>query len=117
MEKLPSPQGSIRNGPQPDFATLNRYSLIRFGMAVALSLLMASTAPSGLVLATFNGLLFLCSLTAMVVAVTMSDRLFAGHFTRWDEAAALAVASQVAGWFVDPAAVQAALMAAGAVAP
>jgi len=84
MEKLPSPQGSIRNGPQPDFATLNRYSLIRFGMAVAL---------------------------------TMSDRLFAGHFTRWDEAAALAVASQVAGWFVDPAAVQAALMAAGAVAP
>ena len=117
MEKLPSPQGSIRNGPQPDFATLNRYSLTRFSMAVAVSLLMASVAPPGLILATFIGLLFLCALAAAGAAIVLKDRLFAGHFTRWDEAAALATTSQVVGWFIDPAAVQAALEAAGAVGP
>jgi hypothetical protein len=117
MEKLPSPHGSIRNGPEPDFTALNRYSLIRFGMAVALSLLIASSSPPGLVLATFNGLLFVFALIAMVVALIMGDRLLAGHFTRWDEAAALLVASQVVDWFVDPVAVKAALEAAGVVAP
>ena len=117
MENSPSPRGSIRNGPQPDSATLNRYSVIRFAMAVALSLVMASVAPQGLVLATLNGLLFLCALTATVVALMTGDRPFARHFTRWDEAAALGVASQVVDWFIDPAAVRAALDAVGAAGP
>ena len=42
----------------------------------------------------------------------MGDRPFASHLTRWDEALALAASSQLAAWFIDPAAVQAALEAA-----
>ncbi len=115
--ETPSPHDSLRNGPRPEFDAQNRHSLLRLAMALALSLLMASTAPPGLVLATFNGLLFLCALTGVVVAVVAKDRLFAGHFTRWDEAAALAVISQMVGWFIDPDGVRTALEAAGAVAP
>ncbi len=112
MEKLPSPGDSIGNKPGPDVDEVNRASLIRFAMAFAMSLLMASTAPPGLVLATLEGLLFLCAAIAAVVAATMGDRLSAGHLTRWDEAAAMALASMAVNWFIDPALVQAALDAA-----
>jgi len=86
-------------------------------VAFGIALLMASTAPPGLTLALLDTLLFLCALIAGVAAAVMGDQPFAPHFTRWDEALALAAASQLTGWFVDPAAVQAAIEAAQQVSP
>jgi hypothetical protein len=96
---------------------LNQQSLLRLGLAFALSLVAASTAPPGLVLAMLSGLLFLCGCAATTVAALLGDPFLPRHLTRWDEAVVLALASIVLEWFIDPAEVEAALQAAGAMAP
>ncbi|MEI8394830.1 MAG: hypothetical protein WCF85_08855 [Rhodospirillaceae bacterium] len=98
-------------GPGQDFSAVNDQSLIRVGLTFAVCMLMASTAPLGLVFAILNGLLAACAIMALAVAAVLRDRVFAPHLTRWDEAAALAAASLISGWFVDPDAVRATLEA------
>jgi hypothetical protein len=117
MADIPSAKGPSLDGRGPDLVAINHQCLIRFGLAFAVSLVAASTAPPGLALASLNALLFLCSAVAAAVAGVLGDQPFAPHLTRWDEAAALATASMVLDWFIDPRAVEAALQAAGMAAP
>ena len=99
-------------GPEPSLTELNHVALMRIAMAFALSLLMASTAPAGLVLPFFNSMLFFWAVGASFVAAATGDRLFAPSLTRWDEAAACGLGCMISGWFIDPVAVQRAVEAA-----
>ena len=96
-----------------DISRANDTSLIRFGLFISVSLLIASTAPTGLVLATFNSLTYLCSILAAALAVVKGHRLFAPHLTCWDEAAALVLITGITDGLIDRLEVQAALAAAG----
>ena len=57
----------------------------------------------------FSGLLFISAIVAAVFALVMHDHPFAGHFTRWDETAALLGLSLAAGLMVDPTAIDQAM--------
>ena len=59
-------------------------------------------------------LLAYASLAAVIVAALRRERMFAGHLTRWDQAAALLALSLTAGAFTDPASVGAFLEGAAA---
>jgi len=107
LVKLPGVEG-----PEPSLGELNRVALLRIAMAFALSFLMASTAPAGLVLPFFNSMLFFWAVGASFVAMACGERLFAPALTRWDEAAACAVGTMISGWCIDPVAVQRAVEAA-----
>ena len=96
-----------------DPAKVNDQAFIRFGLIVAIAFLIASTSPPGLVMATFGGILFINGILSSAVALFVRDRLFATHLTRWDEAAAYLVGSWVTGWFIDPVALEAAMVNAG----
>jgi len=81
---------------------LNQDCLWRLGLMVALTLLFASTAPAGLVLASFSTLSFLGAVGLTGLALALGESPWAPHLTRWDEAAALMVLSMAAAWLVDP---------------
>ena len=98
-------------GPEPELSQANRVALLRTGMAFGLSLLVASTAPPGLVLPLFNCMLFFWAVGASFVAAASGEIIFAPALTRWDEAAACVLGTMITGWFIDPAAVQAAVEA------
>jgi hypothetical protein len=87
----------------------NRDSIVRVGLMLAISLGLASSAPHDLVVAVFSGLLFISAAVAAVFAALLRESPFAGHFTRWDEAAALLGISMAAGMMVDPSALDQAL--------
>ena len=106
MKHPPSAKLPGVEGPEPSLSELNQISLMRIAMAFVLSLLMATTAPAGLVLPFFNSMLFFWAVGASFVAAATGDRLFAPMLTRWDEAAACGLGTMISGWFIDPAAVQ-----------
>ena len=110
MKRTPVSGVPGTEGPEP--RVINQIALMRIAMAFALSLLMASTAPAGLVLPFFNSMLFFWAVGAAFVAAAVGDRLFAPSLTRWDEAAACGLGALISGWFIDPATVQRALEAA-----
>ncbi len=83
-------------------ARRNRETLVRVGLMVAIAFVLASAAPQHLVIAVFSGLLFISAFIAALFALVMCDHPFAGHFTRWDEAAALLGLSMAAGLMVHP---------------
>ncbi|MEI7608069.1 MAG: hypothetical protein WCJ64_11870 [Rhodospirillaceae bacterium] len=95
-----------------DVCRANDSSRIRFGLIFSVCLLIASTAPAGLVLATFNSLIYLFSILAGILAVIKGHRLFAPHLTCWDEAAALVLMTGITDFMIDRQEVQAALAAA-----
>ncbi len=86
---------------------LSGQTLVRFFAVIAISLFFASMTPPALVAATFSSLLFLGALASATIATLIGEAPLARHLTRWDEAAALLGASMIAGWMVDPIAVDA----------
>ena len=110
MKRTPVTGVPGTEGPEP--RVINQIALMRIAMAFALSLLMASTAPAGLVLPFFNSMLFFWAVGASIVAAAMGERLLAPTLTRWDEAVACGLGCMVSGWFIDPAAVPQAVEAA-----
>lgn len=102
-------RGGDRNamlGPE-DIATSNQQSLMRFGMMMAIALLLTSTAPLPLAMAVFSSTTLIAAFMLGVFALLFREKIDAPHFTRWDEALAMLGLSMLAGMFVDPAAVQA----------
>jgi len=95
-------------------ALRNRQSLVRLAMMIGFAVMIAAASPAALAVAAFSSLLLLGSLVASGFAMFGGERPSAPHFTRWDEAAALFALSMLAGFFVDPAAVQAAVAQAQA---
>ena len=89
------------NRRSSDPSDRNAESLIRFGLIFAISFLIASTMPSEAVAATLSALLSIGGFVSANVALLNGERVFTGHITRWDEAAALMALSILAGWFVD----------------
>ena len=112
MKQSPSAKLPGVEGPEPSLSQLNQATVIRTAMAFALTFLMASTAPSGLVLPFFNRMLFFWAVGAAFVAMAFGERLFAPALTHWDEAAACGLGTLISGWCIDPAVVQRALEAA-----
>ena len=112
MKQSPSAKLPGVEGPEPSLSQLNQATLVRIAMAFVLTFLMASTAPSGLVLPFFNSMLFFWSVGSAVVAVAFGERLFAPSLTHWDEAAACGLGTVISGWCIDPLVVQRALEAA-----
>lgn len=91
----------------------NRLGVIRVGAMAATTLVLASFAPPGLAVASFGSLAFISALVIATFAMIYGEDVGASHVTRWDEAAAMMGLSLAAGFFVDPAAVEAAIAEAG----
>jgi hypothetical protein len=87
-----------------DVGRRNRESIVRVCLMVVISLVLASSAPQNLVIAVFSGLLFISAAVSAAFAVLMRDHPFVGHFTRWDETAALLGIGMAASLMVDPSA-------------
>ncbi len=90
----------------------NRHVYARLGIVVALAVFMASVMPPALVAPALSSLLSFFAIASGLVAAFTSERLFADHFTRWDQGAVLMALSLLAGFFIDPDAMQAALESA-----
>ncbi len=91
----------------------NRLGFVRFGVMAATTVLLASFAPPGLAIASFGSLAFISALVIAPFAMIYGEKIGAAHITRWDEAAAMMGLSLAAGLFVDPAAVEAAIVEVG----
>ncbi len=99
---------------QPEGHDPDRVSLIRFGLIVAMALLLASLAPPGLVAASFSSLAFLAAILSALFAALGRESPLEPRLTRWDESAALLLLSMIGGAFVDPMEVEEAARAIGA---
>ncbi len=86
----------------------NQESLVRVGLMTALAVFFAALMPPVQMAAMATSLLQIGAFVSIVMAARQGERLGAPHLTRWDEAAALMLASMLAGTFVDPDAVAAA---------
>ncbi len=91
----------------------NRQVYVRLGIMVALAFFMASVMPPALVAPALSSILCFFAMASALVAAFTSERLSADHFTRWDQSAVLMALSLLAGFFVDPEALRAALENAG----
>ncbi len=90
------------------FPTL-KVSALRVGLFLAMAVFFASFMPPALFAMTVSNLLFLTAIVSTVMAVLIGEAPFAKRPTRWDEAAVLVGTALIAGFFVDPAAVQSAM--------
>lgn len=87
----------------------NRLSLLRLTVMVTTTLFLAWFAPAGLTVAAVSSLSFISALVIATFALFYGEPPQADHFTRWDEAAAMLALSLGAGFFIDPAAIEAAM--------
>ena len=87
--------------------------LLGAGAVVALALAFASTVEAPFVAAMFSELLMFGALGFLVAAMYRRESAGADHVTAWDQAALLLLASLIGGLFVDPAALQQALVERG----
>jgi hypothetical protein len=92
----------------------NTVSMTRFALLSAFSMLLASMWPSELFAVMLAGFLFINALTSAFVAMIKRQPVWSPHLTRWDEAAAFYVFAFVSSLFIDTAALEAAMNAAGA---
>jgi hypothetical protein len=97
-----------------DLSGKNRQVLIRSGLMLALTLVLASNAPAGLVAATISGLTLMAAMVVLMFALLVGERIGSPHLTRWDECAAMLGVSLAAGFLVDPVALEAAIAEAAA---
>ncbi|MCG8354246.1 MAG: hypothetical protein MI920_01620 [Kiloniellales bacterium] len=93
-------------------ALLNRRVLLRVGLMAALALAISSALPPALIAPALSSFFFLFAMASGVVAGLSGERPFAPHLTRWDQSAMLMALGLVAGFFVDPEALEAAVAAA-----
>lgn len=87
----------------------NRRVVFAFLLLCTIVFFLVSSLPPALIPPALSKLLTFASLGAATVAALRRDRLFAEHFTHWDQAAALLALSLLAGLLTDPAAVGGAL--------
>lgn len=88
------------------------YALVRFALLFGVAIILATLGPAALFPASLSSLLFVAAMASATIALVQRHRLFAEHFTRWDEAAGFYLLSTLASLFVDPVALEAALAAA-----
>lgn len=105
----PEPRGSgdLEPAGAPDVATAR--TLLTVVLTAALALVLASTYPLGVMPVVLSSLLFWGALGGVLLALWRQEPIDAGHLTGWDQAAMLLALSLLAGFFVDPAAVEALL--------
>lgn len=89
------------NRQHQDEPDRNTQSLIRIAAIGAISLVLASIAPPGLVVASLSSLLFIGAMVSLAIGALQGERLFPDYLTRWDEAAILLLASTIAAALVD----------------
>jgi hypothetical protein len=106
----------VTPGSEADEAR-NRQSAFRVGLMIAMSFLLATTAPQPLVMAAFSSMALISAFVILGFAMVMGERMWTSHFTRWDEAAVMLGVSLLAGLFVDPAAIQKAMEAQSGALP
>ncbi len=94
--------GSTSGPPEPEPGARTRASLIRLGLFASVALLIASTLPRDLMVASLSSLLWVGGLVSGLVASFRAEPIRVPHMTRWDEAAILMLASLALGFFVDP---------------
>ncbi len=83
----------------------NRRALTIFLLLCSLVLRLASASPPVLIAPVLSQLFAYASFGVALAAAFGRDPAFAGHLTRWDQAAAFMALSLLAGLFVDTAAV------------
>lgn len=81
---------------------MNKASLLRLGLFGSIALLIASTLPPDLMIASLSSLLWVGALVSALVAGFLGEPVRAPHLTRWDEAAILMLFSLAFGAFVNP---------------
>jgi hypothetical protein len=90
----------------PSDQDMNRASLLRLGLFVSIALLISSTLPPALLVASLSSLLWIGALVSAVAAAILGEpAMRVPHLTRWDEAAVLMALSLLLGLFVDQQAV------------
>ncbi len=99
----------IQGGHRPDRDDKNIAAAIRVALVFAICLFLASHLPHALVAVFLRSLLLLSAMISAGLAVFNREYPLVDHFTRWDEAAALAILGFLTGFFIDPQAVTAAL--------
>ena len=104
-QRMTEPGGGspLNEGPE----SRNRGSLVMFLLVLSIVLLFVSGMPSVLFAPALKQMLGMVSLGAALAAIFFKDRLFAGHLTYWDQAAAFLALGLLAGFFTDTAAVDA----------
>ena len=87
----------------------NNAVLLRAGLVFAILAFLASLLPRELVCASLSSLLFIAGYAFALLALVHDDPILAERLTYWDVAAFFHGTSIALSWFVEPAAVQAAL--------
>lgn len=87
--------------PGADPKQRTRASLVRLALFGSVALLLASTLPRELLVASLSSLLWVGGIVSALVAAFMGEPVRAPWMTRWDEAAVLVLASLALGFFVD----------------
>ena len=95
-------------------ARRNRSGLTVFLLVCSLVIILASGLPPVLVAPALKEMLALTAIGAALMAAFQGESLGARHLTHWDQAAGFLALSLLAGFFVDPAALQAHLAEAAA---
>lgn len=90
----------LPNGGGPD-------ALIRVGLVAAFALFAASNLPLPLVAPALRSILLLAAMISAGIAALRFEPPAGARFTHWDDAAVFAALGFLAGFFVDPAAVEA----------
>lgn len=93
--------GNRGGPPAPDPRQQTRASLVRLALFGSVALLLASTLPRELLVASLSSLLWVGGIVSALVAAFLGERMHAPWMTRWDEAAVLVLASLALGFFVD----------------
>ena len=89
--------------PPHDNARHNRTAVVTVLLFCAVALLLAASLPATLAL---SKILTYTGAAVAAVAILRGERLFAGHLTHWDQAAALVALGLLVGSVTNPAAVR-----------
>jgi len=87
------------SGHRPD-PNLDR--LVAVALGVALALFLASHVPAQMIAPVARDLLAVAALGAALVATLRGERIASAEVTAWDQAALYMLASVLAGFFVEP---------------
>ncbi|MBB4286124.1 hypothetical protein [Roseospira goensis] len=93
--------GNASGHPDSDRTDMNKTSLLRLGLFGSIALLIASTLPPDLMVASLSSLLWIGALVSALVAGFLGEPVRVPHLTRWDEAAILMAISLFLGFFID----------------
>ena len=97
-----------RESPNTEEEARRRSKLVlfRLGMLAVFAVVFAALAPGPLFPAALQVMLFITAIGSAVTAVLLREPPLSPHLTHTDQAALLLLAALVAGWFIDPAAIE-----------